>query len=300
MSHTDRNVFRLAPALCAAAIFLTATAIAAQKTSTAPRSTLGARAVVLPTTAELIAKGPKVAVETAAEVLGLVRGAQRSTTAVNTMELVGSGTMADHAADGTWREYKVTRFTEGLDFVIPAERLDMERIGPNGSRQRQFHVVSGKQAWDEEKPGTNGTPVAGAADDRRRQIWLTAQGAMWGALRALMGEGSVQLANEAGNLAISYSLNGEPMRLVLNSALLPAKVQLRAHSAAYGDTIFEASYSQYKDFEGYLFPCPTHMTYRLGSRTIRDVTITNCVINPYVIFPLPANMKSAATNSGRS
>jgi hypothetical protein len=101
----------------------------------------------------------------------------------------------------------------------------------------------------------------------------------------------VQLANESSNLAISYSLNGEPIKLVLNSALLPDKVQLQAHSAAYGDTVLEASYSRYKDFEGYLFPCPTRMTYKAGARTIRNVTITNCVVNPYVIFPVPANMK---------
>jgi len=290
---TNRNFLRLAPALCAVSTWLMAASAAGQTPQTTPRSTLAARKVVLPTTDELIARGPKAAVETAAEALGLVRGAQRSTTSVNRMELVGSGTMAERAPDGTWREYKVMRFTEGLDFVIPAARLDVQRAGPNSSPQRQIHVVAGKQAWDEEKPGINGTPVAGAADDRSRLIWLTPQGAMWGALRALTRDGGVQLANEAGHLAISYSLNGEPIELVLNSALLPDKVQLRARSATYGDTMLEASYSQYRDFEGYLFPCPTRMTYKAGVRTIRDVTITNCAINPYVIFPLPANMKKA-------
>ena len=279
------------PALCAVITMLSNAQGIAQSKQTTPRSTLGARKVVLPTTAELIARGPKVAVETAAEVLGLVRGAQRSTTAVNTMELVGNGTMAERAADGTWRDYKVTRFTESFDFVIPAARLELERSSPNTSPQRQIQVVAGKQAWDEEKPGINGTPVADAADDRRREIWLTPQGALWGALRALTPEGGVQLGNEQGNLAIGYSLNGEPIKLVLNSALLPDKVQLQAHSAAYGDMVLEANYSQYKDFEGYLFPCPTRMTYKAGAHTIRNVMITNCVVNPYVIFPMPANMK---------
>lgn len=277
--------------VCAAAILHSSAPAIAQNGPAAPHSTLGARRVALPTTTELVAKGPKVAVETAAEVLGLVRGAQRSTTAVNTMELVGSGMMAERAPDGTWRDYNVMQFTEGLDFVIPAERLEVERRGPSGFQPRQIHVVAGKQAWDEEKPGINGTPVAGAADDRRRQIWLTPQGAMWGALRALAREGGVRVTDELGHLAISYSLNGEPITLVLNSALLPDRVQLHIVGATGGDTLLEATYSNYKDFEGYLFPCPTRMTYKAGTRTIRDVTITNCVVNPYVIFPLPANMK---------
>jgi hypothetical protein len=287
----NRRFIILVLGLCAAAMVLLSAPAVAQNGPTAPRSTLGARRVALPTTTELVAKGPKVAVEIAAEALGLVRGAQRSTTAVNTMEVVGNGTMAERAPDGTWRDYNVMRFTEGLDFFIPAERLEVERRGPSGSQQRQIQVVAGKQAWDEEKPGINGTPVAGAADDRRRQIWLTPQGAMWGALRASAQEGGVQVANESGNLAISYSLNGEPIKLVLNSALLPERVQLHTVGATGGDRLLEASYSNYKDFEGYLFPCPTRMAYKAGTRTIRDVTITNCVVNPYVIFPLPANMK---------
>ena len=293
MHYTNQHFLGWTRALCAAATLLAAAPGGAQTTPATPRSTLGARKVVLPTTEQLIKSGPKVAVETAAEVLGLVRGAQRSTTGVNTMELVGSGTMAERAADGTWREYKVTRFTEGLDLVLPAARIDMERIGPNARPQRQIQVVAGKQAWDEEKPGINGTPIVGAADDRVRQIWLTPQGAMWGALRALTPEGNVRLANEAGRLAISYSLNGEPVRIVLNPDLLPDRVQLQARSGTYADTMLEASYSQYKDFEGYLFPCPSRMTYKAGGRTIRDVNISNCVINPYVMFPPPAKAITA-------
>lgn len=301
MCHTNRHFLWWLPAMCSVAIVLVATSSGAQVTPPKPGGTLAARKVVLPTTDELMKKGPKVAVETVAEVLGMVRGPSRNTTSVNVVEVVASGTVAERDAEGTWRDYKVTRLTEAVDFVIPAARLDVERSGPGGP-QRQIQVVAGTQAWDEEKPGINGTPVAGATADRIRMIWLTPQGAMWGALRAAEGGGNVQLANEGGRLAISYSLNGEPVKLVFNANLLPEKVQIQARSATYGDTTLEATYAEYKEFgatqfspEGFLAPCPSRITYTAGGRRIRELTVNDCEINPYVIFPVPANMAKTST-----
>ena len=303
MRRFNRDVFDRLPIFLSLGIVLVAgTGGGAQISAPTPGGTLASKKVVLPTTDELIKKGPKVAVETAAEVLGMVRGPQRNTRGVNKIEVVASGTMAERAADGTWRDYKVKRITEAVDFVIPAARVDVERSGSSGGTQRQIEVVAETRAWDEEKPGINGTPVTNSVDDRLRMIWLTPQGAMWGALRAAEKDG-VKLANEAGHLAISYSLNGEPIKLLLDAKLLPEKVQLQAHSSRYGDTTLEATYTGYKDFaatpvvpEGFLAPCPSRITYKAAGRTIRDLTVSDCEINPYVIFPLPANMAKASAS----
>jgi hypothetical protein len=83
----------------------------------------------------------------------------------------------------------------------------------------------------------------------------------------------------------------------LTAGLLPERVAIQARSSAYGDTVLEAAYAQYKDFEGYLFQCPSRMVQKAGGRTILDLTVTNCVVNPYVIFPVPANM--ARTNTSK-
>ena len=144
-------------ALIALSVALVADLVGAQRETT---STLADKELVIPTTEELITKGPKVAVETAAEVLGLVRGAQRSTTSVNTVEIAGAGTIAEPSADGKLTQYKVTRLVAAFDFVIPAARMDMARSAPGVRAERQIQVVSGKQAWNEEKPGINGTPIA--------------------------------------------------------------------------------------------------------------------------------------------
>jgi hypothetical protein len=288
MSDINQRFIRMASALNLIVILLFATVAAAQQTA-APTSTLADKALPIPTTEEMIKKDPKIAVETAAEVLGLIRGVQRSKTAVNTVEFAGTGTVADRAPDGTWRNYTLTRFTAAFDFVIPAARFDMERSAPGVRPQRHIEVVSGKQAWDEEKPGIDGTPIAGAAGDRARLIWLTPHGAMRGALMA----DDVRIASEGGKVVITYSVNAEPVKVVLNAGLLPERVQIQAHGGMFADTTLEATYSRYKDFEGYLFQCPSRMTQKAGSRTILDVTVSNCVVNPYVIFPPPANLAKA-------
>jgi hypothetical protein len=288
MGSARRPLGTLTLALISLAVALTADHVGGQ----VPTSTLADKELVIPTTEELIKKGPKFAVETAAEVLGLVRGAQRSTTSVNTVEFTGAGTIAE-PSNGKWTEYRVTRLVAAFDFVLPAARIDMARSAPGVRAERSIQVVSGKQAWNEEKPGINGTPITAAAADRVRQIWLTPHGAMRAALMA----DNVRVADEGGKLAINYSVNGEPVKVVLTTGLLPERVQIQAHGSAYGDTMLEGIYSQYKDFEGYLFQCPSRMVQKAGGRTILDVTVSNCVVNPYVIFPQPANM--ARTNTSK-
>jgi len=298
MCHKRGDVARSLAVVWAVATVLGTISVWAQESVP---SILADPPVVIPTTDELIKKGPKVAVETAAEVLGMVRGVQRSTTSLNIVEVVASGTMAERGADGTWRDYNVTRLTEQVDFVIPAARLEIVRSASNGRSQRSIQVVAGMRAWDEEKPGINGTPVTANTADRNRMIWLIPQGAMWGALRAAEGGQDVQLANERGHLAISYVLNGEPIKLVLGTDLLPERVQIQARSGMYANTLLEATYAQYKDFSGtpqnptgWLAPCPSRITYAAGGRRIRQLTVIDCNIDPYVIFPLPANI--AKTN----
>jgi hypothetical protein len=258
----------------------------------APGSTLADQKTVLPTTEELIKRGPKVAVNIAAEEMGMVRLLQRVTTALNTLEFTASGTMAEMGADGKWSDYRVTKLIFGMDLVIPACRMEMELVGPGVRKQHEIRVAAGKQAWDEERPGIGGKPMPDAAAmERERLIWLTPQGAMWAAI--LVGDKAV-LSNEAGRLAISYSIDGEPVKVLLNAQLHPERIEMQAHSSTYGDTVFVATYMGYKDFEGYLVPFPTKMTFKAGGRTILDLDVKSQISNPYVIFPRPSTVRSEA------
>jgi hypothetical protein len=263
-------------------------------------STFRDRKLVIPSTEELIKSGARKAVDTAAEVIGLVRTGQRITTAYNTLSYTATGTMAEPGADGTWHNYKVTKLVADLDFVIPASRFIMDLSPPDGHAIHEIRVVAGKQAWNEEKPGINGKPMpATVVDDRLRLIWLTPQGAMWGAIRAAEAKAdNVTLGNVGGRLTMTYPWNGDMIKITFDAELRPQRVEIKGHSNAYGDTTLEASYLGYKDFEGYLAPFPTKMTYKAGTRVILDVNVTSNQANPYVIFPTPENM-AKSTAAGR-
>jgi len=128
-----------------------------------------------------------------------------------------------------------------------------------------------------------------AAAERERLIWLTPQGAMWAAM--LAGD-KVVLSNEGGRLAISYSIDDELVKVLLNAELQPERTEMKVHSSTYGNNVFVATYIGYKDFEGYLVPFPTKMTYRAGGRTILDLDVKSQISNPYVVFPRPSTMRS--------
>ncbi len=263
----------------------------------APGSTLADRKTVVPKTEELIKRGPKVAVNIAAEEMGMVRLPQRVTTALSTLEFTAGGTMAEMGADGKWSDYRVTKLIFGMDFVIPACRMEMELVGPGIRKHHEIRVAAGKLAWDEEKPGIGEKPMPDtAAVERERLIWLTPQGAMWAMM--LAGD-KVVLSNEGGRLAISYSIDDEPVKVLLNAQLQPERVEMQAHSSTYGNTVFVATYMGYKDFEGYLVPFPTKVTYKAGGRTILDLDIKSQISNPYVIFPRPSTMRSEAAAKPR-
>jgi hypothetical protein len=268
----------------------------AQVTESNLPSTFGDRPLVIPPAAELIQKGPKTAVETAAEVIGMVRGGQRTTTSFNVLEFTATGTMAEPGTDGSWQSYKIVKLVDASDFVIPASRFDVHLVDLNGHAKHEIRVAAGQQAWNEEKPGINGTSMpATVGGDRLRLIWLTPQGAMWAALRAVDAKEDVMISNEGGRLAISYPWNGERVRISFDAGLRPQRVEVKAHSNAYGDTTLEATYSGYKDFQGYLAPFPTKMTYKAGNRVILDLNITDAQVNPYAIFTTPENMQKSAS-----
>lgn len=288
--RTTRPMLQLIATLCIIPFVLVASPANAQISPA--QSTLGWTKLPTPPVDELLKKRPKAALDLVAEHLGMVRGERRTTTDVNVVETGGSGVISEFIR-GVWQTYPNVQITEAVDFVLPAARIQIQR---EGLTKRSIEVVSGKQAWDETSPGIDGTPVPDAVDDRLRQIWLTPHGAMWGALRAVESNpNGVTLTNERGRLAVQYLLNGEPVKIVLNAELLPETVQISSRTSKYGaNTVLVATYSGYKDFEGYLLQCPSRAVYKADGQTIRDVTVTSCVVNPYVIFPLPSNMRKAS------
>ena len=213
----------------------------------------------------------------AANALGMVRGVERSLSIVNMFEYTASGTMADPNGGG---QNKVSRITAGYDYVIPAARVDIEKTAADGQARRNIEVAAGQLAWDESMPGVYLRPAATSAAERLRQIWLLPHGVILAGAKA---SDKVKVADRGGRKELSVALaDGTEVKGLLDAGNLATHVEMKA-----GGQVFSADYADYKDFQGYGVMFPSHIVQKVDGRIVADLTVTEALANPYLIYPPP-------------
>jgi hypothetical protein len=213
----------------------------------------------------------------AAKALGMVRGLERSLTIVNMFEYTASGTVADSA--GALSEVK--RITASFDYVIPAARVDVERLSAG---ERTIEVAAASLAWDEEKPGTYLRPAGTSAAERLKLIWLLPHAVILAGAKA---PDKVAVTEKSGQRELTVPLpTGVDAKGVLDAAGLITRVEIKI-----GAQLFTGDYSDYNDFQGYGVMFPTRIVQKVDGRTIADLTVTEALANPYMIFPPPKELK---------
>ena len=224
-------------------------------------------------------------IKTAQYALGMIRGPQRID-AINTMEYWGTG--------NTQRPPATVTYHVSLSYLTPAMRVDIARSNPDG---RQIQVVNGSFAWNESVPGAGfipgatATPAPEAARDRLLQLWSTPHGALKAAERAAS---NAKITNENRATVITFPLvaplAGTTMKVTLNANNQVEKVETQSGNGP----VTETTYSDYKDQgeiqSDVLFP--SHIVQNQGGAPVLDLTITKAdANNPYVVFPVPANVE---------
>jgi hypothetical protein len=222
----------------------------------------------------------KKVIETMQDNLGMLRGMQRNDS-VNRIELWG--TQGSKVVGG--RAVQLTAWKIGLNFTMEAMRFDYTHDG-----QRTIEVVSDKYAWNEDTPGGKATPMPATLADRQLQLALTPIGMAKAAKKA--GD-AAKVATTAGVTTLTFPANGATITATLNKYMEPVKAE-----AHLGTTVLNVTYDQYGDWNDdakadiYL---PKHVVETQNGMTILDLTVTNTnTYNPYVIMPVPANVKTAA------
>jgi hypothetical protein len=239
----------------------------------------GLLAMVAVAAAQAPEPGGRAALTEAAKALGMVRGLERSLTIVNMFEYTANGTLAD--SGGAPNEVK--RITAAYDYVIPAARVDVEKASAG---QRTIEVAAGSLAWDEETPGIYLRPAGTPAAERLKLIWLLPHGVILAGAKAL---DKVAVAEKSGQRELSVPLpTGVEAKGVLDAAGLMTRVEIKI-----GAQLFSGDYSDYKDFQGYGVMFPTRIVQKVDGRTIADLTVTEALANPYMIFPPPKELKQS-------
>ena len=268
-------------ALLALAV-LTAYAGAPQGGGGAPQGGRGGQRQA-PSTTATPSTDPKKVIETMQDNLGMLRGMQRNDS-INRIELWGtSGSRVVNGRNATLSAWKI-----GLNFTMNGMRFDYTADG-----QRTIEVVSDKFAWNEETPGGKATPMPAALQDRQVQLVLTPIG-MAKAAKAAGDAAKVSVV--AGATTVTFPATGATITATLNKYMEPVKAEAR-----YGTTVLTATYDQYGDWNDdakadvYL---PKHIVQTQNGTTVLDLTVKNTnTYNPYVIMPIPANVRGGAAGA---
>jgi hypothetical protein len=142
-----------------------------------------------------------------------------------------------------------------------------------------------------------------ALRERQLQLWTLPHGVVKAALAA--GE-KTTVATEGGATVIIYPLSGQlagvTVKATLDANNLVTKVETRSDNAALANLATQTEYSNYADRGEVLsdIKSPGRIVRRQGGRTILDVEIKTWEANnPYLVFPVPANVKAAAPANSR-
>jgi hypothetical protein len=221
---------------------------------------------------------------------------------VNTMELQGSG-MTDMGG----RLVK-TDFHVALGYNPVAARVECTRTPDGGAAQHTIETVRETYAWNESEiggglvPGKGAaTPAMAAVRERLLPIWMLPYGVVKAAYAA--GDKTV-VSTQGGATTISAPLSGQLAGITVKATLdannLKTKVEARADNPALANLNSEAEYSNYADHAEVLtdVKTPGRIVLKQGGRTVVDMTVKTWETNnPYLVFPIPPNVKSAPAST---
>jgi hypothetical protein len=250
--------------------------------------------------------------ETVAYALGMARWAEigapnvrlPAIDVVNTMEIVGSGTV-----DVAGRPVK-TEYLVDLGYNPAAMRVEMTRPGPTGAPQHTIQTVRQDHAWDESELGAGliagkgtATPMPAALRERFLQLWTLPYGVVKGAIAA--GDKTI-VSTEAGATVITFPLAGQlagiTVKATLDSKNLVARVETRSDHPALASLVTETVYTDYADRAEVLtdIKTPGRIVRTQGGRTMLDIVVKSWETNnQYLVFPVPPNVKAAGPATSR-
>jgi len=105
----------------------------------------------------------------------------------------------------------------------------------------------------------------------------------------------VRISKRGGKTVIAVPSEGGVSRAVLNASNLPERIEAPINHPLLGKTTVVATYSDFRDWDGYDVVFPGRLTYTLGGRPWMDLTVSKHAVGGYMVFPIPANLRTAAT-----
>jgi hypothetical protein len=211
-----------------------------------------------------------------------------------------------YAGSGAWPRFNLPGYTMTIDFAAPAMRDDRRRtqledpplgggFQPLFGEQRLIAVVNGAHAWD--VVGENAV-MPGFRNDRQTnvtgrldQIWLTPHGFLKLAATSTATMRTDTIRGAKNTLVSITNPTYGRFEATFNDQHLIERIDRWFGHSVLGDTLMEATFSDYKDFGGVKFP--TRILQREGGYPLLDLTVADVRVNVPVALDVPANIRNA-------
>jgi hypothetical protein len=232
--------------------------------------------------------------------MGMLRGLQQEDS-ILTLEHWAKGTMTVGGQKFDLPEYRMS-----INYGVPGMRVDLRRQASGGQAQRVIEVVAGPAAWNETERGRNATAARDKAKDRLVQLWTTPMGVV---KAATMAGAKATIKSAGGAMMLSFPLPAPADDVTVNatlrrdnSLLVPDPASLKNLVGTYvarvettGGVVSDTTYAEYGDWNWDDYQAdvmqPRRITRKQGDMSLELMTVNTNTYNPYVIMPVPDNVK---------
>jgi len=154
-----------------------------------------------------------------------------------------------YSPSSPWPRFINKTYTRAIDFRTPASKVDRVRMqGENPPRGGGLQPVIGEQPQSQTIIVGPNTPWV-----QQLEIWMLPHGFVRAAMTRNATVATQTVGGKRYNVVTFIGDNKAPVRGYFNDQHLVEKVDTKIDSAYLGDMLFEASYSDYRDFNGVKF-----------------------------------------------
>lgn len=232
--------------------------------------------------------------------MGMLRGLQQEDS-ILTLEHWAKGTLTVGGQKFDLPEYRMS-----INYSVPGVRVDYRRQPAGGQAQRVIEVVAGPIAWNETDRGRGATAARDKAKERLVQLWTTPMGVV---KAATLAGAKATIKNAGGSMVLSFPLPAPADDVTVNatlrrdsSLLIPDPAALKNLVGTYiarvettGGVVSDTTYAEYGDWNWDDYQAdilqPRRVTRKQGDMSLELMTVNTNTYNPYVIMPVPDNVK---------
>jgi len=181
-----------------------------------------------------------------------------------------------------WPKFVDKTYTRAIDFTVPASRVDRVRLqGENPPRGGGQQPIVGEQMQNQTVIVNAMTPWV-----QQLEIWMLPQGFLRAAATKNATLESKTIGGKKYSVVSFVGDNKAKVNGYINDQNLVERVETWIDNAFFGDTLFEALYSDYRDVAGAKFP--VHIIQKQGGYPILDLTLSDVKANAPVTIQPPA------------